>query len=192
MIWLEKKWLLIGLGAFLLVNLLFFVTYRIRYEQRVADLDRRLEIAQDQLQKARNERAAADQELRAYQDAVKDIQVVYGDWWSTSEGRLAPLIVEIRQLAARSELRLRAINYDSTQQKKELGASFFGISFAVQGNYAQIRRLINLIELSRQFVIIDEISLSGDPVDASPLQMNLRLKTLFGGTPQQQRTPEVS
>lgn len=191
MIWREKKWLLVSLGAFLLANLLYFVTYRIRYEERVADLDRRLEEAQDQLQKARNERAAAEQELLAYQDAVKDIEVVYADWWSTAERRLAPLIVEIRQLAARSDLRLRAINYDHTQQKGELGASFFGISFAVQGSYAQIRRLINLIEISRQFVVIDEISLSGDPAGSNPTQMNLRLKTLFRATPSR-RISEVS
>lgn len=191
MIWREKKWLLVSLGAFLLANLLYFVTYRIRYEERVADLDRRLEEAQDQLQKARSERAAAEQELLAYQDAVKDIEVVYADWWSTAERRLAPLIVEIRQLAARSDLRLRAINYDHTQQKSELGASFFGISFAVQGSYAQIRRLINLIEISRQFVVIDEISLSGDPAGSNPTQMNLRLKTLFRATPSR-RTSEVS
>lgn len=191
MIWREKKWLLVSLGAFLLANLLYFVTYRIRYEERVADLDRRLEEAQDQLQKARNERAAAEQELLAYQDAVKDIEVVYADWWSTAERRLAPLIVEIWQLAARSDLRLRAINYDHTQQKGELGASFFGISFAVQGSYAQIRRLINLIEISRQFVVIDEISLSGDPAGSNPTQMNLRLKTLFRATPSR-RISEVS
>lgn len=191
MIWREKKWLLVSLGAFLLANLLYFVTYRIRYEERVADLDRRLEEAQDQLQKARNERAAAEQELLAYQDAVKDIEVVYADWWSTAERRLAPLIVEIWQLAARSDLRLRAINYDHTQQKGELGASFFGISFAVQGSYAQIRRLINLIEISRQFVVIDEISLSGDPAGSNPTQMNLRLKTLFRATTSR-RTSEVS
>jgi Tfp pilus assembly protein PilO len=191
MIWREKKWLLVGLGAFLLANLLYFVTYRIRYEQRVADLDQRLEEAQDQLQKRRNGRAAAEQELLAYQDAVKDIDVVYGDWWSTSEQRLAPLIIEIRQLAARSQLTLRAINYDHTQQKNELGANFFGISFAVQGTYSQIRRLINLIELSRQFVIIDEISLSGDPTGSNVLQMNLRLKTLFRGTPKR-TSSEVS
>lgn len=191
MIWREKKWLLVSLGAFLLANLLYFVTYRIRYEERVADLDRRLEEAQDQLQKARSERAAAEQELLAYQDAVKDIEVVYADWWSTAERRLAPLIVEIWQLAARSDLRLRAINYDHTQQKSELGASFFGISFAVQGSYAQIRRLINLIEISRQFVVIDEISLSGDPAGSNPTQMNLRLKTLFRATPSR-RISEVS
>jgi hypothetical protein len=191
MIWREKKWLLVGLGAFLLANLLYFVTYRIRYEQRVADLDQRLEEAQDQLQKRRNGRAAAEQELLAYQDAVKDIDVVYGDWWSTSERRLAPMIIEIRQLAARSQLTLRAINYDLTQQKNELGANFFGISFAVQGTYSQIRRLINLIELSRQFVIIDEISLSGDPTGSNLLQMNLRLKTLFRDAPRR-TSSEVS
>lgn len=181
MIWREKKWILIGLGAFLLANLLFFVTYRVRYEERVKELDTRLHDAQDRLKRARNERAATQQELITYRSTVKNVDTIYTDVWSTSNRRLAPLIIEVRQLASRSGLTLNAINYDVTAQRKELGASFFVISFAVQGSYAQIRRLINLIELSRQFVIIDEISLTGDPTGANVLQMNLQLKTLFRG-----------
>jgi Tfp pilus assembly protein PilO len=181
MIWREKKWILIGLGAFLLANVLFFVTYRVRYEERVNELNGRLEEAQDRLKKARNERASTEQELTTYQSTVRNVDSIYTDIWSTSNRRLAPLIIEVRQLASRSGLTLNAINYDVAAQRKELGASFFVISFAVQGTYAQIRRLINLIELSRQFVIIDEISLSGDAGGANVLQMNLQLKTLFRG-----------
>ena len=183
MIWREKKWLLIGLGAFLLANVVFFVTYRVQYEERVQDLNAKLEEAQDRLKKARNERATAEQELITYQETVKNIEIIYGDIWSTSDRRLASLIIEIRQLADKSGLTLKAIDYDLSAQKKELGANFFVVSFGVQGTYAQIRRLINLIELSRQFVIIDEISLTGDPAGSALLQMNLQLKTLFGGVP---------
>jgi hypothetical protein len=72
----------------------------------------------------------------------------------------------------------------------------------VQGTYQQIRRLINLLELSDQFVIIDAVSLTGTneaatatvvtpggppppaagpaPVASTgPLTLTLRLKTIF-------------
>lgn len=178
MIWREKRWVLIGVGAFLLANILFFVTYRIRYEERVNDLDTRLGEARDLLKSARNERTAAQQELATYRDTVKNINTIYGEVWSTSERRLTPMIVEVRQLTNRSGLRLKSVGYGRTDQKKELGATDFNVSFGVQGTYAQVRRLINLIELSPQFVIIDEISLA-ESGGSSQLQMNLRLKTLF-------------
>jgi hypothetical protein len=57
------------------------------------------------------------------------------------------------------------------------------ITFTVQGNYQQIRRLINLLELSDQFIIIDGINLAGSGGSDSTLTMNLRLKTLFREPP---------
>lgn len=186
MIWREKKWLLISLGAVLLANLLYFVTYRVRYEERVNDLEKRLSEAQDKLQRARNERVAAETELATYRATVKNIETVFSEIWSTSDKRLAPLIVEIGKLTSRSGLTLKAVGYDRADQKKELGASSFGVSFGVQGTYGQLRRLINFIEISRQFIIIDEISLSSDAANPAQLYMNLRLKTLFHDTRERQ------
>jgi RNase P/RNase MRP subunit p30 len=57
------------------------------------------------------------------------------------------------------------------------------MSFTVAGSYQQIRRLINLLELSRQFVIIDRISLT--TAQDQMLTLNLHLKTLFRDTQQQ-------
>ena len=50
----------------------------------------------------------------------------------------------------------------------------------MQGNYQQIRRLINLFELSRQFIIIDQIGLAS--AQDQNLTLNLQLKTLFRDT----------
>jgi Tfp pilus assembly protein PilO len=191
-IWREKKWLLISLGGFLLANALFFVTYRVRYEERVRELDARLDQAQDRLQRARNERAAAEAELRTYQQTVNHIENIYSNIWATSDARLAPLLIEMRQLASASGLRPRSISYRMDTEEKDVGATFFEISFGVSGTYAQIRRMINLLELSRQFVIIDELSLSGDATGLNVLQMNIRLKTLFRGQVPPRRRGETS
>ena len=49
MIWQERKWLLIGLGVLLLINIVFFVTYRVRYENRIESLNDDLAIARENL-----------------------------------------------------------------------------------------------------------------------------------------------
>ena len=48
--------------------------------------------------------------------------------------------------------------------------------FTVEGNYAQLRRLINQLETTDTFVALESISLS----EATPnLRIDLRLSTLF-------------
>jgi hypothetical protein len=56
-----------------------------------------------------------------------------------------------------------------------LGANEVSITFSVDASYDQIRRMINLLELSQQFVIIEEVSLNS----GGDKSLNLRLKTLF-------------
>src|SRR4029077_15271459 len=65
-----------------------------------------------------------------------------------------------------------------------IGTTTVGIQFAVQGTYEQVRRLINLMELSDQFVIIDGISLGSAPgptTDKTPT-LNIPLKPRFRDT----------
>ncbi len=177
MIWREKRWLLIVLGALLLANLAFFVTYRVRFQQRVEALDGRLDQTREQLAQARASRLAAEKELATYRQVVTTVDKVYGDWWGSPEDRLAPLLIELRSLAKRSGLVPRTINYSQADAQKEGDTSSLSISFGVSGSYDQIRRLINLLELSDQFVIIDEVTLGSGNSEA--LHLNIRLRTLF-------------
>lgn len=188
MIWREKRWLLIVLGALLLANLLFFVTYRVRFQQRVEALDGRLDQTREQLASARAARAAAEKELATYRQIVTTVDTVYDRWWATPEDRLAPLLIELRSLAKRSGLVPRSISYSQAEAKKEGDTSSLTISFGVAGSYDQIRRLINLLELSDQFVIIDEITLGQGSGEA--LHLNIRLRTLFnaGAAPERRRS----
>lgn len=177
MIWKEKRWLLAILGALLLANLLFFVTYRVRFQQRVDALDGHLDQTNEQLVQARSARVAAEKELAVHRQIVTTVEQVYDGWWGTPEERLAPLLIELRALAKRSGLIPRSISYDQSAQKKDGDTSELEISFAVAGSYDEIRRLINLLELTHQFVIIDEINLGQGSGPA--LQLTIRLRTLF-------------
>ncbi|MGZ7040247.1 MAG: hypothetical protein ACXVH7_00520 [Thermoanaerobaculia bacterium] len=180
MIWREKRLLLIVLGVLLAANTIFFFTYRVQYKNRLQSLDERRHQAEEKLQQARAARTAAEQRYASYQKIQADVQTIYSDEWSTETRRLTALIIEVKRLAVASQLVPKSYSFGRTEQKVKGGgveARSVTIAFTVQGNYQQARRLINLLELSRQFVIIDQIGLSSS--DNQVLTLNLYLKTLF-------------
>ena len=203
MIWREKRVLLIVLGLLLLANTIFFFTYRVQYVSRLEDLDARQEQTTAQLDQARHARVTAQQQLAASKKVQSDLQVLYNERWSTALMRLTALIDEVRRLAAASHLEPPSYSFTTGESKiaststannaapntkGSIGTTTVEIAFNVQGTYDQVRRLINLLELSDQFVIIDGISLaaSGERESADKaektdrtLTLNIRLKTLF-------------
>src|SRR5438270_1774470 len=181
--WREKRFLLAVLGVLLAANTLFFFTYRLQYEQRLKDLDDRKDQAQARLNGQHTARLEAERRLVEYRNISRDVQDIYTRQWATENERLTALISEIKRLAIASELVPKSIGYARIQTKDarvRTAAETVTITFGVQGNYQQVRRLINLLELSRQFIIIDQTSLSSSQDQLSPL--NLHLKTLFRDT----------
>ncbi|HYM61123.1 MAG TPA: hypothetical protein VEZ11_09550 [Thermoanaerobaculia bacterium] len=186
MIWREKRYLLIVLGVLLIANTVFFFTYRVQYVQRLEELDARKTESQRHLDQARTARIAAEQQYASYRRIQRDVQTVYTETWSTLAERFTALINELKRVEAASQMTPRANSFSRTEVKgvsasSVAEASAVGISFNVQGNYQQARRLINLLELSPQFVIIDQISLASSGNDQ--LTLDIRLKTLFREVP---------
>jgi Tfp pilus assembly protein PilO len=187
MIWREKRVLLLILGVLLLANTFFFFTYRVQYQKRLEALDARLRDAEQRLQRARDTRLAAEQQLASYNKVRTDLQTLYNSRWATQAQRLTALIDEIKRLAVASRLVPRTYSFSRTEDREVqraggVGTATVNISFTVQGNYQQIRTLINRLETSNQFVIIDAINLAGSTSEPS-LTLNLRLKTLFREPP---------
>lgn len=185
MIWREKRNLLLILGLLLLGNVMFFFTYRVQYQSRLDDLDTRLAAAEKSLADARVARLTTERKLQGYRKVETDVAAVYDQHWSTQSKRFTAMIAEVKRLALASSLTPAAYTFDRGQVKgstnlrrgEDIGATEVGMGFTVQGTYQQARRLINLLELSRQFVIIDKIALSSATEDT--LTLTLHLKTLF-------------
>jgi hypothetical protein len=185
MIWREKRILLIVLGLLLLGNVVFFLTYRVQYQSRLDEMSARLDQAKGQLEKTRRARAEAELSLQAYRKVERDVQLVYDETWSTQPKRLTALIAEVKRLAVASNAvpktlsfaRAEAEDKTATRRSKEVGAREVSVAFSVLATYDQVRRMINLLELSNQFVIIDQIALA--QVEGNQLTLNLRIKTLF-------------
>ena len=179
MIWREKRVLLGILAVLLVANAAFFFTYRVRYESRLKALDERLHDSENRLQRARTARMAAQQQIAGYRKVQADLTSIYNDRWATEPERLTALVTEIKKVTAASQLVPHALGFTETKEdQKNTGTATVKIQFSVQGTYQQVRRLINLLELSDQFVIIDSISLGGGNNDQA-LTLNIRLKTIF-------------
>ncbi len=184
MIWREKRLLLAILAVLLVANAVFFFTYRVQYESRLRALDDKLQSTEDQLQRARNKRMSAEQQLASYRKVQTDLQTLYNNRWATEAQRLTALIHEVKRLGAVTQLDPATMNFSRIQDRElqrsgGIGTATVVITFSVHGSYLQVRRLINLLELSNQFVIIDAINLAAGGPSDSNLTLNLRLKTVF-------------
>jgi len=194
MIWREKRVLLIVLGVLLFANIGFFFTYRVQYQSRLQALDDRLAQAEGQLEQARTARVRAEQTYRSYKQIETDVDRIYNQHWATQSERLTAMISEVKRLTVASSLVPTTVTYSQNAvaakkqlrgatnaprrvQRDSIGATEVGITFGVHGTYAQVRRLINLLELSDQFVIISQIGLSAR--EGQVLDLNLLIKTLF-------------
>lgn len=188
MIWREKRVLLIVLAVLLAANAVFFLTYRVRYQSRLTDMDERLAQAETALNRARSARVRAEQQYRSYKQVEADVAKIYNEYWGTRAERLTPMIGEVKRLTVASSLVPQTISFTETKvsvkttaerrvKKAPIGANEVGIQFGVTGTYEQVRRLINLLELSRQFVIIDQIGLAAQ--EGQTLNFNIQVKTLF-------------
>lgn len=186
MIWREKRILLAVLGVLLAANALFFFTYRVRYEKRLDDLNERMHQSEARLVQARSLRMSSEGRLASYRQVQRDVQQIFNENWSTEDKRLLAMITEVKRLAVASSLVPKSTSYTRAQQQQVrrtgggTAAEVVGINFTVQGDYQQVRKLINLLELSQQFVIIDQIALSS--ADNQTLTLTLHLKTLFRDT----------
>ena len=140
--------------------------------------------AQRRLQEAQRARGAAEQQLASYDKVRADLQNLYDERWSTQSRRFTLMFEEVTRLATASHFDPRSFNFSRTESTQSvgketgIGSTAVSVSFTVEGTYEQVRRLINLLELSDQFIIIDGLALAGGS-DTKKLTMNIRLKTLF-------------
>lgn len=201
-VWAEKGVLLGILSLLLIANTIFFFTYRVRYVERLRALDQRLAEAEQTLKGAQTARVTAERQHAAYRKIQTDLDEVYNKRWATRPERLTTLISEVKRVAQASNFVPKVYNFSLTDagtargagqtrtqpmrgsggRRNILRASEVGITFNATGTYDQVRRLVNLLELSDQFVIINQLSITA--TDGGMVTVALNLKTLFREMPE--------
>jgi Tfp pilus assembly protein PilO len=175
---------------FFVANLVLLSTYKLRYSGQVQSLDERLhqqESRRKDLDKQREELLGMLNQLQVNDAAVHQL---YDERFSTRRRRLVGVSAEVQEMAAKAGLQPKAISFpeEEIQDYDLIKRSYV---FTVQGTYANLRRFVQQLELSRSFITLEEIAVTGDP-DGPGLRMDLALSTLFARDPADPGSPASS
>ncbi|HVR27976.1 MAG TPA: hypothetical protein VMS86_00455 [Thermoanaerobaculia bacterium] len=173
----RARWWVWGLPlAFAIANAAILVLHPGRTGAGFADMERQLEAETRELAALAEKEETIEHVLadaRASQHALEEL---YRERFSTQEERLTELITEVKRLAQRAGLEPQAISYPE-ESIDEYGLVRMSLVFGVEGTYAQLRTLINLLELSDLFLVLERVGLR--PSAASGLGINLQVSTFF-------------
>jgi Tfp pilus assembly protein PilO len=158
------------------------VIYQSRFAGRVEVGAQSLERGRAELARLTAERQELETQLTLVRKNRERLAAFYDRRLSTERLRLTAIIAEVKDLAQRSGLVPQSISYPE-EIIEDYGLRKRSFQFSVEGTYADLRKLINLLELSDSFLTLEGVTLSGDR--GARLRIDLRLSTLFA-------TPEAA
>jgi Tfp pilus assembly protein PilO len=174
--WRRRLLLWLPALVFFLANLVTLAVYPVRFAGRVevtADEVEQAQAALDELVEQRRDLEAQQQAIVRTRLAVDEL---YTERLAAESERLTRIIAEVKDLASRSGLTPPSVSYP-TEPLEEYGLRRRGFAFAVEGSYADLRKFVNLLELSDTFLTLEEVALSDS--GGGGLRIQLRVSTLF-------------
>ena len=178
-IWRQRAWVWVPALVFFLVNLAWSV-YQLGYAGNLQSLEAELKGQQRELATLKGRQAEADALLGRADLNHHRVAALYEDSFSTRKHRQAEVTAEVIDLARRAGMSPAAFSFpeETIQDYHLIKRSFI---FSVNGTYLELRKFVNLLELSDSFLTLEDIQLSQDPKGAE-LRISLRLSTLFKDT----------
>lgn len=180
--WTQNLKLWLPSGLFFLLMLAFLGVFAAEFADEAEVARNRLERRTEELDRTRAQRERAQaivEQVRASEEGLADF---YGRRLSSESEALTRVLAEIKDLCARAGIPPSSLSYERETLEGQ-DVSRRTVTFSVDGSYAQLRQLINFIELSDSFLILDRVALRGNDVEASPLRISLSLSTLFTAKP---------
>jgi type IV pilus assembly protein PilO len=176
-IWRQRLWVWVPALVFFLANAGAFAVYKLGYAGRVESLQETLDDQQRQLQQVTAEQRSTQTMLDRVRTNEQQVEQLYAGRLSTRSRRLTGITSEVKELAQKSGLVPRAISYPE-EDIQEFGLIKRSFVFSVEGTYVELRKFINLLEVSPSFLSLDEVSLVGNS-QGQELRIDLSLSTLF-------------
>jgi hypothetical protein len=173
--WRLGAWLPAALAVALGAGL--FATYQARFAGRAEVTERALAERRSELADLAAERRLREERLAAVARTHADLADFYETRLATESRRLTRMIAEVKDLARRSGLVPQSINYPQ-ESLEDFGLRRRSFQFTVEGTYPDLRKLVNLLELSPSFLTLEGVRLSGGGRGAQ-LAIDLALSTLF-------------
>lgn len=177
-----RRWI-VGLGAALAVNVAVLALVVAPMFSAADAVERRAAAATEALAAARAELAAAEQTRDGSAQAAQDLQRFYGE--------VLPLDVAAARRVTHLKLSQMARERDVTFQRssaspeeiRDSSLQRLRVTYALAGEYDDIRALIHDIETGADFLVIDNVFLSEGAEPGAPLTLTLDLSTYYQATP---------
>lgn len=150
----------------------------VRPRLREADLlERESEPRLAQVKAREAEVAAKERFVQAVQTAGKDLVALRRDVLSTRPQRMIEAQLEVEELAARFGIPPDRVQYENEVLEEE-GLERFGMKVPLKGGYASLRKFLQAVETSDEFLVIEQVALEGQPGEQA-LELNITLATYF-------------
>lgn len=178
-IWRLRLWIWLPALLFFLANATAYVVYRFGFADRVESLEEDLASTQKKLAPEAAKRVRLERLIERSRRNDVEIARLYEERFSTRSQRLTQVTAEVKKLAQAAGLNPLLMNYGD-EAIDDYGLVSRSFSFAVDGTYLELRKFINLLELSESFLTLEEVTLAGDANEQGPeLHIRLTLSTLF-------------
>ncbi len=190
-IWRQRLWVWLPALLFFLANAGAFSVYRLGYAGQVQSLEEDVETQERTLAQRQAERRQQEELIGRARLNEQRIRQLYDERFSTRSRRLTSVTDEIKSLAAQAGLSPDKITFPE-EEIEEYGLVKRSYVFSVEGTYFELRRFINLLELSESFLILEGVNLSEGSGEGEPeLRINLQISTLFNRDPGEAGVVEV-
>ena len=189
--WRRHLWLWLVPAGFCVLNLLGFALYRSAFAGKVERLESQYQNGLDQRDAMRDEQVVIEDFLSRLEAHREETDGLYSEYFQTEARRFTRVIQEVKQLARQAGLQPASLSYP----RKDFSAFDLvqrNISFNVEGTYDQLRKFMNFLEITDQFVTLESVSLgeSGSSRRNPTLGINLVLSTMFATREVESRSEE--
>jgi SMC interacting uncharacterized protein involved in chromosome segregation len=179
-IWRQRPWIWVPALVFFLANATAFSVYKLGYAGQVEKLDEDIHDREQTIQKLNGDARQLNMMIERVRTNQEQVQQLYAERLSTRNRRLTSITREVKELAKQAGMTPRSLSYpeEQIQDYNLIKRSFV---FTVEGTYPELRKLVHLLETSRSFITIEEVTVSGNS-EGPELKIDLSLSTLFAMT----------
>lgn len=117
--------------------------------------------------------------------------MLYHEYFGSEKDRFIPILTDVRELARRSGLDPKSFVYPEDELE---GTDLVRrrINFSVEGRYEDLRKFVNLLEATPQFITLEAVSLNGGDPRQARLGIQLSLSTIFARRLDEMEAPTTS
>ena len=179
-IWRQRPWIWVPALVFFLANATAFSVYKLGYAGQVEKLDDDIHTQEQTIQKLGADTRQLNMMIDRVRTNQEQVQQLYAERLSTRSRRLTGITREVKELATQAGMTPRSLSYpeEQIQDYNLIKRSFV---FSVEGTYPELRKLVHLLETSRSFISIEEVTVASNS-EGPELKIDLSLSTLFAMT----------